>query len=136
MKSNKWMSIGAAIVVAGVLALGLAHASLGVVSAGNCEGRCPTPTAPAAEPTRGKLRTHTPTATSTAAPKTNTPVPPTAAPTNTPKPASGNEGVAVKPPNTGSGDAGSGTASLWLLVLGGAAIALGGGAFAVGVRRR
>ena len=68
--------------------------------------------------------------------KTATPAPTnTPAPTSTPKATSGN--VAVKPPNTGSGNGASGDSmTLWLLGFGGIAAALGGGALAVGVRRR
>jgi hypothetical protein len=42
----------------------------------------------------------------------------------------------VKPPNTGSGIGGSGDITLWLLALGAASVALGGGAILVGARHR
>jgi hypothetical protein len=85
------------------------------------------------------VRTSTPTFTSTALPQTATPVPPTTAPPakpNTPASSSGNEGVAVKPPNTGSGGSTGGDLSIWLLVLGAASVAAGSGAVFVGTRRR
>jgi hypothetical protein len=42
----------------------------------------------------------------------------------------------VKPPNTGSGSGALGDMTLWLLALGAAAVAVGGGTILVGVRRR
>ena len=155
MRPNTWTSIGAVAVVAGVLMLGMAYATSGVVQAGNqvvpCDATAtPTqgqlgqiqafqaaPQCTATPTTPRKLRTHTPTVTPTEQLKTATPAPTSTqpAPTNTPKAAS--EGVAVKPPNTGSGNGASGDSmTLWLLGLGGIAVALGGGALAVGVRRR
>jgi hypothetical protein len=49
---------------------------------------------------------------------------------------SGNEGANVKPPNTGSGDDDGSDASMWLVALGAATLALGGGAVLAGLRRR
>jgi hypothetical protein len=162
MRSQTWSVAGAAVVAAGVLMLGMAYATSGVVHAGNQIPCDATPTvftdkaeslsvgngAPAFQAAgfreectatatpQQRLKTHTPTPTNTEAPKTNTPVPtPTQpAPTATPKAVS--ESVSVKPPNTGSGSGGSGSMTLWLLVLGTAAVALGGGTVLVGVRRR
>jgi outer membrane biosynthesis protein TonB len=95
----------------------------------------PTPETPSPTPQQ-RLKTHTPTPTDTETPKTNTPVPTStqSPPTSTPKAAS--EAVSVKPPNTGSGIGGSGDITLWLLALGAASFALGGGAILVGVRHR
>ena len=144
MRSMTWTMTGVAAVAAGILMLGYAYGTSGVVHAGGqqkCNGTVipediqAFQRLPECSPTPRKLRTHTPTATPTESPRTATPVPPTAAPTNTPKAAS--EGVAVKPPSTGSGDGRpGGDLGLWLLGFGAVAVALGGGAVAVGVRRR
>jgi hypothetical protein len=83
-----------------------------------------TPTQPA--------RTHTPV-------PSNTPLPTdTPAPTNTlvPTQPSGAPGGTVRPPDTGSGgDAGNGSA-LWAIIAGAALVVVGGGAGAIGLRRR
>lgn len=157
MNMNKWTAVGTFALVAGVLVLGLAYASSGVATAGNqipCDAtaiptveefgqiqafqaapECTATATREATNTPVKIKTHTPTATATAVPKT--PVPPTEPPaTNTPKPSSGNEGANVKPPNTGSGDGAGSGGSMWLVVLGAASLALGGGAVLAGVRRR
>ena len=158
MNMNRWTVAGTFALVAGVLVLGLAYASSGVATAGNipCDATA-TPTVGAesgqieafqappectATPTRSatatqprQVRTHTPTATPTDVPVTVTPVPPTEPPA-TSTPSSGNEGANVKPPNTGSGDGANGSGSLWLVVLGAASLALGGGAVLAGMRRR
>lgn len=152
MRSNKWMLIGSSVVAAGVLMLGLAYAASGVVHAGNKVPCDATPFVPTATPDlrvfsqqtpectatptpQRKLKTQTPTATNTETPKTATPVPPTVAPTNTPKPSAGNEGVAVKPPNTGSGGGAPGGTD-WFMGLGALLVLLGGGAALVGVKQR
>ena len=90
-----------------------------------------------------KFRTHTPTATVTpgVTQPTSTPEPAnTAAPAATsPAPGSGNEGVAVRPPNTGSGDgaaAGSTDVAAWVIGAGLLLIILGSGAALAGVRQR
>jgi hypothetical protein len=166
VRSSKWMLIGASAVAAGVLMVGMAYVTSGVVDAGNAIPCDFTPVIPTATPPTvvvgadsvaagpnvviasvrqectetptppQRLKTHTPTPTDTETPKTNTPVPTSTQPppTNTPKAAS--EAVSVKPPNTGSGTGGSGSMTLWLLALGTAAVALGGGTVFVGVRRR
>ena len=162
MRTNTWMVIGTSVAAAAVLILGLAYATVGTANAGisvPC-GSTATPTlqlgeiqaafqvapcTPTAIPTTaipsetatpGRLKTQTPTATSTQAPRTATPVPPTvAAPTNTRVPANGNEGVAVKPPNTGSGG-GAGNGTTWVMGLGALLVVLGGGAALVGVKQR
>ncbi len=159
MRTNTWMVIGTSVAAAGLLVLGLAYATLGTANAGN------TSCAPTATPTQApvgeiqaafqvaqctatsttiptdtatpaRLKTQTPTATSTQAPRTATPVPPTvAAPTNTRVPANGNEGVSVKPPNTGSGG-GPGNGTTWVMGLGALLVVLGGGAALVGAKQR
>jgi hypothetical protein len=158
VRSQTWTITGAAVVAAGVLLLGMAYATSGVVHAVPAEcfqtpesfGSSPgsdvamagivaeadsvAPQCTETPTPQRKLKTHTPTPTSTETPKTNTPVPPTATPTNTPKAAS--EAVTVKPPNTGSGGSAAGDMTVWLLALGGAAVALGGGTVFVGLRRR
>jgi hypothetical protein len=135
MGRNTWMSLGASVVAAGILMLGAAFVTSGPASA----GLAPTPTATATATTVQIVRTSTPKVTSTAVPQTATPVPPTVASpsTSTPRPSAGNEGVNVKPPNTGSGASGSasGDLSVWLLVLGAASVAAGGAAVFAGVRR-
>ena len=163
LRLNKWMLSGAAAVAAGALMISMGYATSGVVHAGNQVPCGSTPFVPiatpmieedsigstgpdltiasqreecTATPTVGRLKTHTPTATSTPAPKTPTPVPPTIAPTNTRAPQNGNEGVSVKPPNTGTGGGASGGTSMWLLMLGAATIVFGGGALVTGMRRR
>ncbi len=157
MNMNRWTAAGTFALVAGVLVLGLAYASSGVATAGNQIPCDATPTATfepsgqiqafqaapectatatrVATNTPVKIKTHTPTATATSVP--NTPVPPTEPPaTSTPKPSSGNDAANVKPPNTGSGDGPGGGSSLWLVVLGAASLAFGGGAVLAGMRRR
>lgn len=158
MRSNKFVTIGTAAIAAGVLMLGLAYMTSGTASAGNivpCDAtatatpqlgeiqaafqRPPCTSTPVPTETPGRLKTQTPSATPTA---TSTMVPSTpaatntAAPTNTPKPASANEGVALKPPNTGSGGAGSSNSTNWFLGLGALLVLAGGGAALVGARRR
>ena len=61
---------------------------------------------------------------------TSTPVPPANTPTG------GNEGAGVRPPNTGSGGAGTGYHGLWVMALGALLLAVGGGTLAIGSRRR
>ena len=99
-----------------------------------CNTSTPVPTE-----TPGRLKTQTPsatpTATSTMAPSTPAATN-TAAATNTPKPGSGNEGAAVKPPNTGSGGAAPGNGINWFLGLGALLVIAGGGAALVGVKQR
>lgn len=157
MRSNTWTRIGASVVAAGVLMLGMTYATSGPARAGSQQISCdatpftdaqadPVPDVAAAgivaepdfaaatcTPTR-KVRTHTPTSTPTELPSTATPVPSTAVPTNTPKAAT--DAVAVKPPNTGSGSGVSGDITLWLVALAAAAVVLGGAALLVGARRR
>lgn len=134
MKTRKFTTLGAAGILAGVMLLGFA-ASIGS-----------TPRVQAGEvtlspsETRGPAKTHTPTQTSTAestntAVATSTPqVVNTPAPSAT-RPSGGNEGVSVKPPNTGSGGA-SGGPGIWLVALGAILVASGGGSLLYGVRRR
>lgn len=95
--------------------------------------------------TQGPSKTHTPTPSGTAAPSsTAAPTTPTAAAPATQAPApsaarpgGGNEGVQVRPPNTGSGDgAAAGGSGLWVIVLGATLVALGGGSLLFGVRKR
>lgn len=160
MRSSKLITIGTSAVVAGVLMLGLAYMTSGTANAGNiivvpCDAtatatpqlgeiqaafqRPPCTPTPIPTETPGRLKTQTPsatpTATSTMAPSTPAATN-TAAPTNTPKPASGNEGVAVKPPNTGSGGAAPGNGINWFLGLGALLVLAGGGAALVGVKQR
>ena len=144
MRSNTWMLIGAFAIAAGVLMPGKAYGTSGVVHAANGQIPCDATATPiqgigqiqafqaapectATPTTPRKLSTHADRDADGAIEdrhprrRPNTP-----APTNTPKAAS--EGVAVKPPNTGSGNGASGDSmTLWLLGLGGIAAALGGG---------
>lgn len=87
-----------------------------------------TPTSPA--------HTHTPTPSATpedtATPGvTSTPVP--ASPTNTP---SGDPGGDVSPPDTGTGPGDNGGMNYWFVIAGLALLTVGGGAVALGMRRR
>ena len=142
------LGVGAMVVGALLLAAQSFGAGGGITAAlaGNTS---PTsdPTAPASTPTPGTVtpvtvvRTATPNATSTAIPDTATSVPPTEAPTTAPPPAptqpsSGNEGVAVQPPNTGSGGSTGGSTGVWMMVLGALAVVAGSGAVFAGARRR
>lgn len=153
MKSNRWTLTGVSTVVAGVLMLGAAYATSGVVSAGGNQTPCGATATPDPEvisrdraelvaamlgqqectETPRIVRTHTPLPSATA---TTTSVPATIAPTNTPKPSSGTDAASVKPPNTGSGGSVGSDLSVWLLVLGATSLAAGGGAVLAGVRRR
>ncbi len=124
---------GIAAIIASIALGGISFSTLadpGVALAGE-----PT-TAPTEE---SRPKSHTPTvkpteAVVTEAPSTSTPVPPTvAAPT---RPSGGAEGSGLRPPNTGTGDAGS-SGTPWLLVAGGFALAAFGiGSTAFGLRRR
>lgn len=154
MKRNRWILIGASAAASGVLMLGVAYATSGVVSAGGNQTPCGATATPDPQVISGDraelvaamlgqqactetpriVRTHTPLP-STTATRTATSVPATIAPPNTPKPSSGNEGVSVKPPNTGLGGSAGSDLSVWLLVLGVASLAAGGGAVLAGVRR-
>ena len=156
--SNRLVVSGVAAVVVGMLLLfgqsfasngtGTAFAGLSTTSPTSI----PPTTAPATStPARStstpdpsetpeRLKTHTPSPTSTAEP---TKPPATEAATNTAiatstrAPQSGNEGVSVKPPNTGSGSgSASGGGMNWLIGLGALLVALGGGAALVGVKQR
>ena len=89
------------------------------------------------------LKTHTPTVTTTpeatttpAATTTSAPATQAPAPSAT-RPGGGNEGVQVRPPNTGTGGGNaSGLSGTWLIAFGAMLVAAGGGALLFGVRRR
>ena len=75
--------------------------------------------------------TNTPAATTTSAPATQAPAP------SATRPGGGNEGVQVRPPNTGTGGGNaSGLSGMWLIAFGAMLVAAGGGALLFGVRRR
>ena len=160
MRISRLVTTGAVTVVAGVALLGLSLHTPGSAIAGGALPCDPTPTptpqagnvaagriqaaqvaptcTPAASSTPVRLKTHTPTATATPKPVTNTPVPntptpPTLVPTRR---AGGNEGVAVKPPDTGAGPGAGGAAGPLAVLFGVALLMLGGGGIAVGARRR
>ena len=75
--------------------------------------------------------TNTPAATTTSAPATQAPAP------SATRPGGGNEGVQVRPPNTGTGGGNaSGVSTTWLIALGAMLVAVGGGSLLFGARRR
>lgn len=165
MKLNRFTSIGVVAIAAAVVMMGMAYATSGVIHAQSvpCDATpteeissiqggndfqaaqiapaCTATSTQSATVTQGPFKTYTPTSSPTPAPSTNTPVPaPTQPPaTNTPvPPAAGNEGVAVKPPNTGSGGGSGGGSAMpiWLLAAGLALAGIGGSAVFAGMRRR
>ena len=146
MKTNRWTMAGAALVLAGLAVMGtMAGFGAHPAAAGD-----PTPTVAAtcvvgqtcttATGTVVRIKTHTPTITVTSV-ATNTPVPtntsvPNTAVPPTRAPTGGNEGVGVRPPNTGTGGASSGNDSVWVMGLGALLVAGGASALAFGWRRR
>ena len=75
--------------------------------------------------------TNTPAATTTSVPATQAPAP------SATRPGGGNEGVQVRPPNTGTGGGNaSGLSGSWLIAFGVMLVAVGGGSLLFGVRRR
>jgi|CXWL01.1.fsa_nt_gi hypothetical protein len=92
---------------------------------------------PCESPTEEKRpKSQTPTVKPTEVPKTDVPSTSTPVPPPPPPPSGGTQGGGVRPPDTGTGGAGS-AGSPWLFVAGGLALAVFGvGSTAFGLRRR
>ena len=145
MRFNRLTTLGAAMLLAGLAVFGtLFSYAAHPAAAGDptvTQTCVPGQTCQTSTLTPQRIKTHTPTSTATSKPVTHTPVPPTGTsvpPTSVPtRPTGGNEGVAVKPPNTGSGQAASGGAtSIWLIVLGAVLVLAGGATVVTGARKR